>query len=191
MTQDSAINAQQAARILAAGGLLLYPTEGVWGLGCDPRNRSAVLRLLQIKQRPVEKGLILIAADETQLAPFIDMQRLDLQQQAAVRESWPGANTWVVPATANVPDWIRGAHSGIAVRVSAHPDVIALCRAFGGALVSTSANFSGQPAPTSRTAIAPALIAAVDAVLAGETGGHASPSSIRDASSGQTLRSAG
>ncbi|PJK09418.1 tRNA threonylcarbamoyladenosine biosynthesis protein RimN [Lysobacteraceae bacterium NML95-0200] len=188
MNQDSPISPQQAARLLAAGGLLLYPTEAVWGLGCDPRNPAAVLRLLRIKQRPVEKGLILVAADETQLAPFIDMQRLDLQQQAAVRESWPGANTWVVPATADVPDWIRGAHTGIAVRVSAHPEVIALCRAFGGALVSTSANFASQPAPTSRTAIDPTLIAAVDAVLAGETGGHPSPSTIRNAISGQTLR---
>ncbi|PJK14281.1 tRNA threonylcarbamoyladenosine biosynthesis protein RimN [Lysobacteraceae bacterium NML07-0707] len=188
---NSAISTQQAARILADGGLLLYPTEAVWGLGCDPRNQAAVQRLLRIKQRPLDKGLILVAADEAQLAPFIDMQRLEPAQQAAVRESWPGAHTWIVPASATAPDWIRGAHSGIAVRVCAHPEVIALCRAFGGAVVSTSANFSGQAAPTSRTAIDPALIAAVDALLAGETGGHPNPSTIRDAISGQTLRGAG
>ncbi|MDO4709792.1 MAG: Sua5/YciO/YrdC/YwlC family protein [Pseudomonadota bacterium] len=191
MNQDSPISPQQAARLLAAGGLLLYPTEGVWGLGCDPRNPAAVLRLLRIKQRPVEKGLILVAADETQLAPFIDMQQLEPPQQAAVRESWPGAHTWVVPASATAPGWIRGAHPGIAVRVCAHPGVIALCRAFGSAVVSTSANFSGQTAPTARAAIDPALIAATDAVLCGETGGRATPSSIRDARSGQTLRSTG
>ncbi|PJK09342.1 tRNA threonylcarbamoyladenosine biosynthesis protein RimN [Lysobacteraceae bacterium NML08-0793] len=191
MSQHGSATAREAADILVAGGLVLYPTEGVWGLGCDPRNPAAVRRLLQIKQRPVEKGLILIAADEAQLASFIDMARLDAEQQAAVRASWPGANTWIVPASANAPDWIRGAHSGIAVRVCAQAEVIALCRAFGGALVSTSANFSGQVAPTSRAELDPVLVAEVDAVLAGETGGRKTPSSIRDAASGQILRSPG
>lgn len=177
-----------AARILRRGGIIAYPTEAVWGLGCDPRNEAAVLRLLDIKQRDMAKGLILIAGDESQLAPFIDMAALTHTQQASVRESWPGPNTWVVPASTDAPCWITGAHERIAVRVSAHPDVIALCKAFGGAIVSTSANLAGMPAVHARDALDPRLLARLDGVLDGETGGREAPSLIRDARSGAVLR---
>ena len=177
-----------AAEVLRRGGVIAYPTEAVWGLGCDPRKEAAVQRLLAIKQRDVAKGLILIAGDETQLAPFIDMAALTHAQQARVRESWPGPNTWVVPASADAPRWITGDHSGSAVRVSAHPDVIALCMAFHGAIVSTSANLSGKPAVHARDALDPRLLDRVDGVLDGETGGREAPSLIRDARSGAVLR---
>ena len=179
---------RQAADILRAGGVIAYPTEGVWGLGCDPRDEAAVLRLLDIKQRDVAKGLILIASTEAQLAPFIDMAALDDAQRREMRASWPGPNTWIVPASPDAPAWIRGAHDGIAVRVSAHPDVIALCEAFAGALVSTSANLSGAPAVDRREALDPALLARIDGISAGETGGRSGPSVIRDARSGTVLR---
>ena len=179
---------EEAAASLARGGVLAYPTEGVWGLGCDPRNEATVMRLLDIKQRDVAKGLILIASSEAQLAPFVDLAALDEAQRAAVRASWPGPNTWIVPASPDAPAWIRGAHDGIAVRVSAHPDVIALCEAFAGALVSTSANLSGAPAVDRREALDPALLARIDGISAGETGGRSGPSVIRDARSGAVLR---
>lgn len=178
-----------AAQLLHDGGVIAYPTEAVWGLGCDPCNQSAVLRLLALKQREVEKGLILIAADETQLAPYLDMTALTAAQRAVVRASWPGPYTWIVPASTNAPAWITGAHTGIAVRVSAHPTVIALCNAFGGALVSTSANRAGEPAPASRDELDDLIIAGVQAVTAGETSGLQRPTAIRDARSGDTLRS--
>jgi L-threonylcarbamoyladenylate synthase len=177
-----------AIAALRRGGVIAYPTEAVWGLGCDPRNEAAVLRLLMLKQREVDKGLILIAAGEAQLAAHIDMTALDESQRAVVRASWPGPHTWIVPASTNAPAWITGAHSGIAVRVSAHPTVIALCNAFGGALVSTSANRAGESAPGSRDALDPIIVAGVDAVTIGETGGLQRPTAIRDASSGDTLR---
>ncbi len=179
---------EDAAASLARGGILAYPTEGVWGLGCDPRSAAAVMRLLDIKQRDVAKGLILIASSEAQLAPFVDLAALDEAQRAAVRASWPGPNTWIVPASPTAPAWIRGAHEGIAVRVSAHPGVIALCQAFGGALVSTSANLSGEPAVDRREALDPALLACIDGICGGETGGRQGPSVIRDARSGAVLR---
>ena len=185
---NARLDAADAARVLQRGGLVAYPTEAVWGLGCDPRDEAAVLRLLAIKQREVEKGLILIAAGEAQLAPFVDFSALDAAQCAAVRASWPGPNTWIVPASADAPRWITGAHGGIAVRVSAHPDVIALCTAFGGAIVSTSANRAGMPAVGAFAALDPAILAGVDGVLAGETGGLDRPSVIRDARSGTVLR---
>ena len=177
-----------AARALRRGGVIAYPTEAVWGLGCDPRDEAATRRLLALKQRDVDKGLILIAADEAQLAPFADFAALDEAQRAMVRASWPGPNTWIVPATAAAPRWVTGAHDGIAVRVSAHPGVVALCEAFGGAIVSTSANRAGKPAANAFAELDPAIVDVVYAVLEGETGGLERPSAIRDARSGSVLR---
>jgi len=178
----------EAVAALRTGGVIAYPTEAVWGLGCDPRDEAATLRLLALKQREVDKGLILIAADESQLAPFIDMTTLDTAQRTAVRASWPGPHTWIVPASTQAPRWITGAHAGIAVRVSAQPGVVDLCNAFGGALVSTSANRSGEPAAPAIEHLDPYIIERVDAVLAGDTGGLARPTDIRDARSGAVLR---
>ena len=178
----------EAAATLHRGGVIAYPTEAVWGLGCDPRDQAATLRLLALKRREAEKGLILIAADEHQLAPFIDMGALDAAQREAVRSSWPGPHTWIVPASAAAPRWVTGTHAGIAVRVSAHPPVIALCNAFGGALVSTSANQAGQPAAHAIGQLDPRLVAGVDAVLEGETGALQRPTGIRDARTGVVLR---
>lgn len=183
------LTAEQAAASMRNGGVIAYPTEGVWGLGCDPRNEQAVMRLLAIKQREVEKGLILIAAHEDQLLPFVSMGALNLSQRTAVLMTWPGAATWIVPASPSAPRWITGAHDGIAVRVSAHVPVIELCNAFGGALVSTSANRAGNDAPTQSAGLDPAVVALLDGVLAGETGGLLQPTPIRDARSGATLRS--
>lgn len=177
-----------AARCIKSGGVVAYPTEGVWGLGCDPRNEAAVMHVLSIKQREVSRGMILIAADETQLAPFVDMSALSEVARARVRESWPGPNTWIVPASLWAPKWITGKHTGIAVRVSAHPAVIALCNAFGGALVSTSANLSGLPAVTSAADLDPRVLALIEGVVEGETGGLSAPTPIRDAATGETLR---
>lgn len=188
MTAATPFTTGQAVVCLHQGGIVAYPTEGVWGLGCDPRNQAAVMRLLAIKQRDMAKGLILIAADEAQLAPFINSGELPPERLAKIHASWPGPNTWIVPASASAPAWITGAHRGIAVRVSAHAGVIALCRAFGGALVSTSANRAGQAAPSVRDALDAALLAAIDGVCEGETGGRDGPSIIRDALSGQVLR---
>lgn len=177
-----------AIAALRKGGVIAYPTEGVWGLGCDPRDEAATLRLLALKQREVGKGLILIAADEAQLAPFVAMDALASDQRDAVRASWPGPNTWIVPASIDAPAWITGDHDGIAVRVSAHPVVIALCDAFGGALVSTSANIATLPSPRTRTELDPRVVAGVDAVAPGETGGLLQATPIRDARDGRSLR---
>ncbi len=179
---------QQAAAALKRGGVIAYPTEAVWGLGCDPLDEAAVLRLLAIKQRPVDKGVILIAGAVDQFDGLLDWDALTGAQRDAVFASWPGPNTWIVPTTPRVPRWITGSHDGVAVRVSAHPDVIALCAAFGGPLVSTSANLAGEPPAYAREALDPRVLAQVDGVGAGETGGLASPTAIRDARTGAQLR---
>lgn len=174
---------------LRAGGVIAYPTEGVWGLGCDPFDEAAVHRVLAIKQRPVDKGMILIAGNLAQLEGIVDWAGLPAERAAAVRATWPGAHTWVVPALPQVPRWITGVHDSVAVRVSAHPAVVALCAAFGGPLVSTSANLTGLPAVRMLDALDPALLARLDGVLQGRTGDLDRPTPIRDARSGESLRS--
>ncbi len=182
----AAVNMEAVVAALHAGGVVAYPTEAVYGLGCDPDNAAAVQRLLDLKQRPVDKGLILIAADETQLERYVDLS--DAAMAARVRASWPGPVTWLLPVRAGVPAWLCGAHASLAVRVTAHPLAAALCRAFGGALVSTSANLSGQPALRDAAAVAAAFGNALDAILAGAVGGRERPSEIRDAATGEVLR---
>ena len=179
---------QTALPTLRAGGVIAYPTEAVWGLGCDPANEAAVMKLLALKQRPVEKGMILIAASAAQLNDWVRLDALADDRRQTVLESWPGANTWVVPAGPLAPRWITGEHTGIAVRVSAHPLVQALCKAWGGPLVSTSANLAGQPPARSRDQLDPALLAHLDGLLDGATGGLAQPTRIRIAATGQILR---
>jgi L-threonylcarbamoyladenylate synthase len=177
-----------AIAILERGGVIAYPTEGVWGLGCDPLDEAAVLRLLALKQRPVDKGLILVAASVAQLDGLVDWQALGAATRDEVLASWPGPHTWIVPATTRVPHWISGAHDSIAVRVSAHPVVAGLCRGYGAALVSTSANVGGMPAPRTRGELSPEIVAGVDAIVAGETSGLAQPTTIRDARDGRQVR---
>lgn len=187
---DPDLSATVAA--LRRGGVVAYPTEAVWGLGCDPFDEAAVMRLLAIKRRPVDKGLILIAGALAQLDGLVDWDGLAPARRAAVQASWPGPNTWIVPATLRVPAWVAGEHPGehrgVAVRVSAHPVVVALCAAFGGPLVSTSANLGGEPPAFERGALDPALVAKIDTVAPGETGGLDAPTAIRDALSGMQLR---
>lgn len=177
-----------AAAALHRGAVLAYPTEAVWGLGCDPFDEAAVLRLLALKQREVDKGLILVAASPAQFDGLVDWTALPAARDADVRASWPGPHTWIVPATPRVPRWITGAHAAVAVRVSAHPVVVALCDAFGGPLVSTSANPAGDPAPRSLETFDPMLLAALDGHVAGATSGRDRPSDIRDARTGALLR---
>lgn len=175
----------QAVTALRAGGVIAYPTEAVWGLGCDPLNAAAVERVLALKGRSEAKGLILIAADVAQVTPWL--LALTPAQQAMVLASWPGPVTWVVPAP-DAPRWLRGDHASLAIRVSAHPGVQALCRAWGGVLVSTSANRSGESPLADAASLRAAFGDGLAGILPGELGGDAKPSEIRDAVTGAVLR---
>jgi translation factor SUA5 len=176
----------QAARAVARGGVVAYPTEGVWGLGCDPWNERAVGRLLALKRRDWRKGLILIGADLEMLMPFLRRPSNTALRRA--QASWPGPVTWVFPVSDAAPLWITGEHEGIAVRVTAHPPAVALCRAYGGAIVSTSANRSGTPACLTASAVRLRFGAELDALLPGPLGGLSGPTPIRQVISGALLR---
>lgn len=173
------------AQKIRRGAVIAYPTEAVWGLGCDPFNATAVARLLALKDRPQHKGLILVAATIEQFAWLLE--GLNTQQMEQLAASWPGPHTWLVPHNNRVPEWISGAHDSVAIRVSAHPLVAQLC-ALTGPLVSTSANPSGVLPAKSRLRIEQYFHGQLDAVLNGELGQSSSPSTIRDLRTGQVLR---
>jgi L-threonylcarbamoyladenylate synthase len=176
----------QAAAVLRAGGVIAYPTEAVYGLGCDPANEPAVLRILALKQRSVDKGLILIASDSTQLHSYIEPQRL--AENPEVLASWPGPHTWLVPCKKSTPSWLSGAHDTLAVRVTAHPVAAGLCKAFGGAIVSTSANPAGAEPARRRATVEAYFSGGIDMIVDGAVDTTAQVSTIRDARSGKQLR---
>ncbi|QDX28783.1 L-threonylcarbamoyladenylate synthase type 1 TsaC [Dickeya poaceiphila] len=167
--------------------VIAYPTEAVFGLGCDPDSEVAVERLLALKQRPREKGLILIAANFQQLEPYVEISTLSDIQRQAMFATWPGPVTWVVPARSSTPNWLTGRFNSLAVRVSDHPLVKQLCLAFGKPLVSSSANLSGQP-PCRIAREVTEQFGESFPVLSGEVGGRLNPSEIRDALTGEMLR---
>ncbi len=179
---------RMAAHIMHRGGVIAYPTEAVFGLGCDPLNRVAVDRLLSIKQRPAGKGLILIAAELSQLYPFI--LELDRKQRQRLEQSWPGAVTWTVPPRPGAAPWLRGNHDTLAVRVTAHPVAAALCRIFGGAIVSTSANPASRKPARSALATRRYFAAQLDFILHGAVGCNRNPSKICSLRDGRVLRPA-
>ncbi len=125
---------------LRLGKVIAYPSEGVWGLGCDPNNKRAVLDLLKLKHRPQSKGLILVGSKLDQMSPYIDTEKY----KKKLMTKWPGPHTWVVP-TKKTPSWIKGQNKSVALRVSSHPVIVEICDKFGGAIVSTSANQQGKP----------------------------------------------
>ena len=136
---------KEALSELKLGGVIAFPSEGVWGLGCDPNNESAVTKLLRLKQRPMDKGLILVGGTIRHMEPYIEVERY----KAKLLTKWPGPHTWVVP-TFSTPKWITGRNSSVAVRVSSHPVISLLCGKFGGAIVSSSANLQGETPAKSR-----------------------------------------
>jgi len=158
----------------------------VFGLGCNPADRSAVARLLALKDRPYEKGLILIASNRAQLEPWL--QPLPETALRRVAKTWPGPTTWLLPSAPDCPSWLTGQHDTLAVRITAHPLVRQLCDILGSAIVSTSANRSGQRPARSVLEVRLRFGTRVDFVLPGALGAERRPSRIRDLASGKTIR---
>lgn len=183
------VPALQIARAVAAlrnGGVIAYPTEAVWGLGCDPFDQGAVQRILSLKRRRMGMGLIMIAANVEQFAPFLTGLTPSLRQKLLA--SWPGPQTWLVPNNRRAPCWVTGGRDTLALRVTAHPVAAALCRAFGGPLISTSANPHGRPSASSRLRVELYFHNRLDAVVPGPLGGLARPTPIRNLLTGETVR---
>ena len=177
---------QRAVQVLNKGQIIAYPTESVFGLGCNPENLSAIEQLLAIKQRSADKGLILIASDIDQLKPWVNFDKIpDLD---TVLESWPGPETWIIPARSDVSPLITGKHDSLAVRVSAHPIVRKICDQFQGAITSTSANKSNQREAKSLYSSRQYFHNEVDFYVPGTVSGKQRPSRIRNAITQEIIR---
>lgn len=175
-----------AARCIRKGGIVAYPTEAVFGLGCDPANPLAVAKLLALKNRPWQKGLILLATNLQQLEPWLQTLSDNCLQQ--LNKSWPGPSTWLLPASSSCPDWLTGTHDTLAVRISAHPLVRRLCDILDAPVVSTSANRSGQRPARSVLEVRLRFGTDIDFLLPGALGDRKQPTGIRDLASGKLIR---
>ncbi len=178
-----------AVKVLQQGGTIAYPTEAVFGLGCDPGNIAAIKNLLKIKNRKKEKGLILVAANFEQLKDHI--QPLDKDIEKKLLDSWQNsvnAITWLIPVNETTSDYLKGQFDTLAVRVSHHPVVKELCEQFGGAIVSTSANISTQEAARTTVEVKQIFENKIDFIVEGETDINAQPSEIRDALTNKIIR---
>ncbi|XKM13534.1 L-threonylcarbamoyladenylate synthase [Orbaceae bacterium ac157xtp] len=181
------LSLQQSCEALKQGRVIAYPTEAVFGLGCDPDNEQAVLSILQLKKRSIEKGLILIAHSFEQLIPYIDKSSITEKQLETMLNSWAEVVTWVVPKNNKTPYFLTGKFDTIAIRVTNHPLVRQLCLQFGKPLVSTSANLSGYE-PCRTVPEIEEQFGKQFLILNGETGKRSNPSEIRDVKTGQILR---
>lgn len=171
------------------GGIIAYPTEAVFGLGCDPDNKEAVEKLLKLKNRPMSKGLILLAANYSQLLPYIDDNKIPQDKRSSILSRWPNGITQLLPINVNLPHYLHGQFDTIAVRVTSQSDVVALCNETNKPIVSTSANFSGGiPAKTWQEA-EKTFGQKVDYIIKGKTLGFSQPSIILDGLTGEVLRS--
>lgn len=186
--KDTVIQPQSAVQALQEGRVICYPTEAVYGLGCDPDSKQAVEDLLAIKQRDVAKGLILIADNYSQCLSYVDDAKIPQDKRSDIFSSWPGGVTWVLPAKATTPKWLTGTHSTIAVRVTAHPTVKLLCQQFGKPIVSTSANLSGQQPVASLDEAREAFKQQVGFYVDAPLGGASAPSQIKHALTGAVIR---
>ena len=182
----SRLHLDLACHALAGGGVIAYPTEAVWGLGCEPLNAHACRRILSLKRRTRGKGFILIAADFAQAEPFLaTLPRAKLKTALA---TWPGPVTWLLPAASWVPGYLTGARKTLAIRVTAHPLARALCDQYGGPIVSTSANVSGRAPARTALQVQRQFGSRVDYVLPGALGALRRPTPIRDLASGKWVR---
>lgn len=170
--------------IFQSGGIFAYPTEAVFGLGCDPDNEEAVKQLLLIKKRPVEKGLILIAADFSQVEKYL--KPLSDSQQKLTQAS--DDTTYIFPSLDSAPKWLTGDFNSLAIRITKHPLARELCLALDSALVSTSANISGQAPAKTVDEVSIQVGSEIDAILEGKLGNSQKPSVIRDSISGEIIR---
>ena len=177
---------REAVRHLAAGGVIAYPTDTVYGLGCNPFDGLAVLHLLALKQRSPSHGVILIGARIGHFEAFLEP--LSKATARRIQQDSGAPVTWVLPCRPETPAWLTGEHDTLAVRITSHPVAAGLCEAWGGALVSTSANLHGRPPAITPLQVRKAFNGKLDYILHNPAGATNRPSTIRDGLTGEVLR---
>ena len=155
--------------------MIAHATEGVWGLSCDPENTSAVEKVLTIKGRDRDKGLIVIGGSIDAFQP--ELAGINDEDRQRISATWPGPHTWILP-NVRFSQAITGNRTTVACRVPGHPQAVALAAEFGRPIVSTSANRSGQTAATTEAEVSAELGAEVDFIVSGNVLNPGVPSSI-------------
>jgi L-threonylcarbamoyladenylate synthase len=182
-TQSECIH--KASKIINNGGIIAYPTEGVYGLGCLPEDSNAVFRILNIKHRDQKKGLIIIASDIEQLEKWTTLS--DNELDTILREQ--KIITWIVKKNKNVPYWVSGEHETIAIRLTKHPIAAALCATSKSALISTSANITGEEPPKNQVMLRSLFGDVVDYIVPGDCDSEIGASTIKILTTGEIIRS--
>lgn len=174
-------------KILHSKNVIAYPTESMFGLGCDPTSKEAVLKLLCLKKRNIEKGFILVASNFNQIKRYINENSLSKKQKKKIFSFWPGPFTFLLPASSETPVWLTGKFNTIAVRISAHISIIKLCDTFGQALISTSANIENMNPSTTCEEVFK-YFGRDFPLLHGEIGNEKNPSKIINITNGKLIR---
>jgi L-threonylcarbamoyladenylate synthase len=173
------------AHAVSQGAIFGYPTDTVWGFGCHPLFASSVARILQIKNRSADKGLILLSSRLEYCAPYVG---LDNEQLQPVLSTTDHPTTWLVPASENCPVWIRGNYPTVAIRISNHPLLDFLCDRLEAPIVSTSANRSGKATARNSLQMRKQFGVELDFIVSGFATGSKRPSEIKSLLSGTTER---
>lgn len=174
----------RAVQVLRRGRVIANATEAVIGLAALASDRAAGQRIRQLKRRPRAKPFIVVVAELGQLKKLVSVHT---ERYEEILASWPGPHTWILPAHPDAPRWLVSKTHDIAVRVTAHPQMAALCK-LAGPLVSTSANPAGRKPARSMLTARGYFRAGVDLYLRGTLGASARPTTIRDGRSGRLLR---
>jgi L-threonylcarbamoyladenylate synthase len=157
----------EAIQTLKLGGVLLYPSDTIWGLGCDVRNDQAIDKILELKNRPASKGLIVLIAKIEQLSEYVE-QVPDLAWDLVEFAEDP--LTIIYPKGKNVSPSLLGSDGSIAIRLVKDEFCKGLIYRYQRAIVSTSANLSGEPSPLNFAGISPSIVAGVAHVLKNPAG---------------------
>ena len=184
MSKNESKYIEKASKIILNGGVIAYPTEGVFGLGCLPNNYEAVYRILKIKKRDINNGLIVIASKLEQLNGWTDLTSSEVNRIKNESE----IVTWIVKKTNLVPAWVSGEHNSIAIRLTRHPTASAICNASGSALISTSANISGEGPTNNQKELRKQFCDIVDYIVPGECDMKVGSSMIKIIETGKIIR---
>ncbi len=180
------IDSYTASNLLHDGEIIIYPTESIYGIGCDPWNESSVNKIYEIKNRPSNKPMIIVGSDIAQIEKLVDVRSLN----RSVIDSWPGHSTWLIPSNKSCPPWLKDAITAkVAIRISEHETVKKLCIDFGKPLISTSANLSEVLPSKDKAEIEKIFSSSIEYIVEGLLGGSESPSIIRDMLTGEIVRS--
>lgn len=175
-------SASQAVDVLKQGGLIIYPTEGIYGIGCDALNEKSVQNVFNVKYRNNEKSFIVLCSEVVHISKLISddyVQDKKLSEKEFI--------TWIVPISKNCPQWLTK-NNKIAIRLTDHPVIKELCTGIDGPIISTSANISGKKYINNIDIISELFTDEVECIVEGNLGGEAKSSSIIDIATGHILR---